>query len=159
MWKSLLDIYGGDQNVQRDKRERLRGKFDDMRMEEGENAIKYATRMKEVVSAIRSLCGQLDDDNVNRKYLRTLPPIYAIRVSAIQELRCVQGNTLTFEGIVGRLTAFELSNFDNYRPENLESSFKEKLTLKDIEEVKSKKKSRKGKHASSNSSIDEEDVE
>ena len=32
MWKALLDIYGGDQNVQRAKRESLRGKFDDMRM-------------------------------------------------------------------------------------------------------------------------------
>lgn len=35
MWKALLDIYGGDLNVQRAKRESLRGKFDNMRMEEG----------------------------------------------------------------------------------------------------------------------------
>lgn len=115
--------------------------------------------MKEVVSAIRSLGGQLDDDIINKKYLRTLLPIYAIRVSAIQELRCVLGNTLTFEGIVGRLTTFELSNFDNYKLENLESTFKAKMTIKDDEETTSKKKSRKGKHASSDSNIDEEDVE
>ena len=38
MWKALSDIYGGDQNVQKEKRESLRGKFDDMKMEEGENA-------------------------------------------------------------------------------------------------------------------------
>ena len=101
----------------------------------------------------------MEEETVNRKYLRTLLPIYAIRVSAIQELRCVQGNTLTFEGIVGRLTAFELSNFDNYKPKNLESSFKAKMTLKDTEEVKSKKKNRKGKHVSSDNSRDEEDVE
>ena len=55
--------------------------------------------MKEVVSAIRSLGGQLEEEIVISKYLRTLLPIYAIRVSAIQELRCVQGNTLTFEGM------------------------------------------------------------
>ena len=41
MSKALLDIYGGDQNVQRAKRESLRGKFDDMKMEEGENAAQY----------------------------------------------------------------------------------------------------------------------
>ena len=69
------------------------------------------------------------------------------------------GTKLTLEGIVGRLTAFELSNFDNYRLENLESAFKDKLFLKDIEEVKSKKKNRKGKHISKDNSIDEEDVE
>ena len=59
---------------------------------------------------------------------------------------------------MGRLIAFELSNFDNYRPENLESSFT-KLTLKDTKEVKSKKKNRKWKHVSNESNIDEEDVE
>ena len=91
--------------------------------------------------------------------MRTLLPIYAIRVSAIQELRCVQGNTLTFEGIVGRLTAFKLSNFDNYRPENLESTFKAKLLLKDTKEVKPKKKKRKIKYACNENNTDEEDVE
>ena len=60
---------------------------------------------------------------------------------------------------MGRLIAFELSNFDNYIPENLESSFKAKLLLKDIEEVKPKKKKRKIKYASSDSNRDEEDVE
>ena len=39
MWKALSDIYGGDQNVQREKRESLRGKFDDMKIEEGENVV------------------------------------------------------------------------------------------------------------------------
>ena len=107
-----------------------------MKMEEGENVVQYAARIKEVVSAIRSLGGQLEDETFISKYLRTLLPIYAIRVSAIQELRCVQRNTLTFEGIVGRLTAFELSNFDNYKTKNLESNFKAKLVVKDTEEVK-----------------------
>ena len=36
MWKNLSTIYGGDDNVQRAKRESLRRKFDDMKMEEGE---------------------------------------------------------------------------------------------------------------------------
>ena len=103
MWIVLSTIYRGDQNVQKAKRESLRGKFDDMKMEEGENAAQYGARMKEVVSSIRSLGGQLPEEIVSRKYLRTLLLIYAIRVSSIQELRCVQGNTLSFEGIVARL--------------------------------------------------------
>ena len=70
------------------------------------------------------------------KVLRILLAVYAIRVSTIQELRCIPGNDLTLKGLVGRLTAFELSNFDNYKPENIESTFKEKLSLKDSEEIK-----------------------
>ena len=130
-----------------------------MKMEEGENVAQYGARMKEVVSVIRSLGGQLQQEIVSSKYLRTFLSIYAIRVSAIQELRCVQGNTLTFEGIIGRLTAFELSNFDNYKPENYESAFKAKMIVNDNEEVQSKKKNGKVKHVSIESSNDEDDVD
>ena len=59
----------------------------------------------------------------------------------------------------GRLTAFELSNFDNYKLENIESTFKAKLSLKDSEETRQKKKKGKEKHVSSDNDIDEEDIE
>ena len=124
MWDTLATIYGGDTNVLRAKVESLRGKFDEMRMEEGENISQYASRVKEVVSAIRSSAGHLDDEIVLRNFLRTLLPIYDIRVSTIQELRCVPGNDLTLEGLVGRLTSFELSNFDNFKSNNVESTIK-----------------------------------
>ena len=55
MSKNLSNIYGEDDNVKRAKRESLRREFDEMKMEEGENAAQYGARMKEVVSAIRSL--------------------------------------------------------------------------------------------------------
>ena len=46
MSEALSNIYGGDQNVQREKRESLRGNFDEMRMEEGENISQYSSRIK-----------------------------------------------------------------------------------------------------------------
>ena len=49
------------------KLESLRGKFDDMRMEEGENVAQYVARIKEVVSAIKGAIGQIDDDTMLRK--------------------------------------------------------------------------------------------
>ena len=66
--------------------------------------------------------------------MRTLLPIYAIRFFAIQELRCTPGNTLTLEGVVGRLTTFEMSNFDNYTPTTIEFSFKSELVLSKMKE-------------------------
>ena len=92
------------------------------------------------------------------KVFKTLLPVYGIRVSTIQELICIPGNKLKLEGLVGRLTTFELSNFDNYKPESLESAFKAKLLLKDSDEKKQKKR-RKIKYVSSDSDIDEEDIE
>ena len=132
----MKTIYGGDKNVQRAKSKSLRSKFDEMKMEEGETIAQYVARIKEVVSAIRGANGIIDDDTVLNKVLRTLLPIYAIRVFAIQELRCIVGNDLTLEGLVGRLTTFELSNFDNYKLENIESTYKAKLSLKDSKETR-----------------------
>ena len=72
-------------------------------------------------------------ETVISKVLRTLLPIYAIRVSAIQERRCEENHNITLDALVGRLTAFELDNYDNYVPtsKNIESAFEAKLSLKE----------------------------
>lgn len=46
-------------------------------------------------------------------------------------MRCNLTHDLTLDTLVGRLSIFELDNFDNYAPSsnNLQSAFKEKLTL------------------------------
>ena len=64
MWDTLIAIYGGDTNVLRSKAENLRGKFDEMRMEEGKNIAQYVARIQEVVNIIRGENGKLDDDTV-----------------------------------------------------------------------------------------------
>ena len=37
VWKKLEEIYSSDEHAKIDKEESLRGKFDDMRMSEGDN--------------------------------------------------------------------------------------------------------------------------
>ena len=49
MWDSLKTIYGGDKNAHRSKSKSLRGKFDDMRMEEGETVAQYVARIKKLL--------------------------------------------------------------------------------------------------------------
>ena len=67
MWDALHTIYGGDKNVLRAKAESLRGKFDDMRVQESENIAQYCFRIKDV-NAIRGSTGKIDDDTVLRKF-------------------------------------------------------------------------------------------
>ena len=134
IWDNLHTIYGGDANFLRVKSKSLRGKFDDMRMQEGENISQYYSRIKDVINEIRGATGKIDDETILRKLLRTFLPIYVIKISTIQELRCITSSNLTIEGFVGRLTTFELSNFDNVRPKNVEFSFKTKLSLKESKE-------------------------
>ena len=66
MWDALKTIYGGYKNVQRAKLESLRGKFDEMRVEEGEIVAQYVARIK-VVSAIKCVTSQIDDDTMLSK--------------------------------------------------------------------------------------------
>ena len=88
MWIKLKEIYGGDDNVKRAKAKSLKGQFDQMKMREDENIAKYVEMIKASVSAIKASRGMIDDETIISKVLRTLLPIYAIRVSAIQERRC-----------------------------------------------------------------------
>lgn len=138
IWDAIEKIYGGDRNVLRAKSESLRGKFDDMRMQEGENIVEYCARVKEVANVIKGSNGKIEDETMIRKLLRTLLPIHAIRVSSIQEQRYTPSNDLTLEGLIGRLIAFELSNFDNFKYDNVESSFQAKIPLKEPKEKKKK---------------------
>ena len=132
MWNKMKDIYGGDDNLKRAKEESLRGKFDQMRMREDENIAKYVERIKASVSAIKAFGGDIKDETVVSKVLRTLLPIYAIRVSSIQEMRCDPKRNMTLDALVGRLTVFELDNYDNYVPSSkgIKSTFEAKLSLK-----------------------------
>ena len=94
MWNKLKEIYGGDDNVRRAKEKSLRGQFDQMRMRE---IAKYVERVKASVSRIKASRGKIEEENVISKVLRTLLPIYAIRVSAIQEMRCDPNRNITLD--------------------------------------------------------------
>lgn len=87
-----------------------------MKMREDKNIAKYSDRIKATLSAIRASRGKLEDEIVVSKVLRTLLPIYAIRVSSIQEIIYDIKNDITLDALVERLTIFELDNFDSYHP-------------------------------------------
>lgn len=127
MWDKLNLIYSGDANVKRAKAESLRGRFDDMKMKEGENIVQYTNRLKEVVHAIRAFGGNIDDETVIKKILRTLLPVYAIRISVIHETRAT--SNLTLDTLIGKLTTFELNNFNNSVVPSIESTFMSSLKI------------------------------
>ena len=77
------NIYRGDKNVLRTKAKSLRGKFDEMRMQEGETIVQYCARIKDVVNAMWGSNGLIEDETMINKVLRTLLPIYVIRLFAI----------------------------------------------------------------------------
>ncbi len=129
MWDNLVQMHGGDKNVLRAKIYVLGGKFDDIRIKDGEIIAQYCGWIKEVVNAIKGARGIISDEIVISKVLRTLLPIYAIRVSIIQKMRCTPGNNFTLGSQIGRLTTIELSNSNNYCPTSVEFEIKAQLNL------------------------------
>lgn len=115
-WDNPALIYGGDVNALRAKANSLRRKFDDKRMHEDETISQYCGRVNETINDIRGAYKILEDETIISKVLRIFQSIYAIRVFYIQESRCTIGNTWTLEGLIGRHTEFELSNFDKFNP-------------------------------------------
>ena len=71
MWDAIEIVYGGDKNVLRAKDECLRGKFDGMRMQEGQTIVQYYTRIKDVVNAIKGKNVVIEDEAIINKVLRT----------------------------------------------------------------------------------------
>ena len=55
-------------------------------------------------------------------------------------MRCIVGSNLTLKGLVGRLIAFELANFDNYTPLEIDIAFGAQLTIEDSKDKKKKRK-------------------
>ena len=90
-------------------------------------------RIKTGVSATKASRKDIQEESVVNKVLKTLLPIYVIRVSSIQEMRCDPNNKIGLDALVGRLTNFELDKFDNYvlASKNIESTFEAKLSLKE----------------------------
>ena len=104
-----------------------------MRLREDENIAKYVERVKASISAIKASRGDIKEEIVVSKVLRTLLPIYAIKFFTIQKRRCEENHKINLEAIVGRLTTFELDNYDNYvlASKNIESAFEARLSLKE----------------------------
>lgn len=85
---------------------------------------------------MKSACGKMEDSTMVSKVLRSLLPVYAIRVTAIQELRSIDKTKVSLDSIIAKMIAYELNSFDGGVQKN-ESAFKASTVP-----------SRKGKEAS-----------
>ncbi|GLJ46680.1 hypothetical protein SUGI_0983970 [Cryptomeria japonica] len=87
------------------------------------------------------------------KVLRTLLPVYAIRVATIHELKSIDKTKVTLDSIIGKLIAFELNSFDE-SVQKSESAFRVSVSNPPV------RKSREASHSHesrSNREVDDEE--
>lgn len=106
--KKLETFYEGDAQVKVAKLQSLKGKYETLNMGD-ENITSFIDKVNELVMKIRCVGGTLEEDEISAKVLRSFPPAYKPKVVAIDGIQSV--TTITRDMLVGKLVAFELSEF------------------------------------------------
>lgn len=119
-------LYEGVSQVKIAKLQSLKGKCETLKMGDDENIHPYVPKVNELVLSIRNASGKIEEDEIIAKVLRSLPPSYKHQVISIDEIPSV--TTVTRDMLVGKLVAFELSEFGESRGKS-ETTFKVSISI------------------------------
>lgn len=101
--------YEGDDKVKQAKLQNAKTKYEFLQIEEEDNITSYFQKIDNVVNEIKGLGGNLLEDEVVKKVLRTLNKPYSSKILEIKESQ--NQNKYTREYLYGSLLAFELREF------------------------------------------------
>ncbi|KAD5507868.1 hypothetical protein E3N88_15571 [Mikania micrantha] len=76
-----------------------------LRMKEGELVDDYATKLSGLVSMLRSLGHEVEEEEMVRRILDAMPKSFLQIVASIEQ--CFEWDTMFFDEVVGRLKAYE----------------------------------------------------
>lgn len=119
--QKLKDIYEENERVKLTNRLTAKRRYENLRMEEGEDIVSYFGKVDTVVNDIKELRGTLRDEDFIDKILMTLPVSYSDKIFAIEET--YDPKKFTQEKLFGTLIVFEVRKFGKDK-DKLESAFK-----------------------------------
>uniref|UniRef100_A0A8I7BB04 CCHC-type domain-containing protein n=1 Tax=Hordeum vulgare subsp. vulgare TaxID=112509 RepID=A0A8I7BB04_HORVV len=105
LWASLKTRFVGTDRVRAARLSTLRGEFDRLRMEDGDELDTYAGRISGMAARYAALGATLDDATMVKKLLDTVPDRLYGAVAGIEQFCDV--DDMPFEEALGRLKAFE----------------------------------------------------
>jgi hypothetical protein len=106
-WMAVRIMRLGDERVREANAQKLLGAFENVKFRDGETIDEFAMRLNTLVSELRALGEKVDEVRLIKKMLRIVPKQYREIVMSIVTL--LDLNTLSLEGLVGRLRAAEVS--------------------------------------------------
>lgn len=103
------------------KLQSLNGKYEMLKMGKDENITSFMHKVNELVCIIRCASGKLEESKLVTEVLKSLPASYKQKVIAIEKIWTM--TNVTRDMSIGKLSAFELSEFDDSLPK-VEFAFK-----------------------------------
>jgi hypothetical protein len=121
-WMVVRIMRQGDERVREANAQKLLGAFENVKFRDGETIDKFAMRLNTLASELRALGEKVDEVRLIKKMLRIVPKQYQQIAMSIVTLLGL--NTLSLEGLVGRLHAAEVSG-DEEEAQGMASALQE----------------------------------
>ncbi|CAM8925826.1 unnamed protein product [Rhodiola kirilowii] len=107
-WDILQTAFEGTDKVRNSRMQAVTTRFEEMKMKESETITEYNTRVLELSNEASALGKPIDEERLASKVLRSLPPRFAMKVTAIEEMHDI--TTLKLDELMGSLRTYEINH-------------------------------------------------
>ncbi|CAM8913909.1 unnamed protein product [Rhodiola kirilowii] len=107
-WDILQIAFEGTDKVRNSRMQAVTTRFEEMKMKESETITEYNTRVLELSNEASALGKPIDEERLASKVLRSLPPRFAMKVTAIEEMHDI--TTLKLDELMGSLRTYEINH-------------------------------------------------
>ncbi|CAM8940967.1 unnamed protein product [Rhodiola kirilowii] len=107
-WDILQTAFEGTDKVRNSRMQAVTTKFEEMKMKESESIAEYNTRVLELSNEASALGKPIDEERLVSKVLRSLPPRFAMKVTAIEEMHDI--SKLKLDELTGSLRTYEINH-------------------------------------------------
>ncbi|CAM8987765.1 unnamed protein product [Rhodiola kirilowii] len=107
-WDILQTAFEGTDKVRNSRMQAVTTRFEEMKMKESETITEYNTRVLKLSNEASALGKPIDEERLASKVLRSLPPRFAMKVTAIEEMHDI--TTLKLDELMGSLRTYEINH-------------------------------------------------
>ncbi|CAM8876573.1 unnamed protein product [Rhodiola kirilowii] len=107
-WDILQTAFEGTDKVRNSRMQAVTTRFEEMKMKESESITEYNTKILELSNEASALGKPIDEERLVSKVLRSLPPRFAMKVTAIEEMHDI--TKLKLDELMGSLRTYEINH-------------------------------------------------
>ncbi|KAK9071824.1 hypothetical protein SSX86_008253 [Deinandra increscens subsp. villosa] len=106
LWNALSEMYEGTSEVKENKKDALKQKYENFTFKSGETMTNQYLRFVSLLDELQKVDVKLDQVDVNRKFLRSLPSVWIVYTVSIRE--CKNLKKMRLSELHGILSAYEM---------------------------------------------------